>query len=265
MAPAACGDCLGRVVQQARQSWSRPVARLSPPPPLANPLPTATQQEHFRDDERGKRAAFYFLPVRGCCLRVCVAARSRRRAQGWVAAEQPYHPLLIGIHCCSRPVAARACNPACAVALFFLLQIPASWPCDLSCPWERAETRRCRPLPTAPAFLFPSLCRPQAHARVSLRRGLAAAPPADHPLGEHRLHRAGGETVDELPPLERLLRCENAAAHTPIADALWGAASDADAEAALLRLAAEGLAGWEEELRAGSDRGSGRDDDRAEG
>lgn len=68
-----------------------------------------------------------------------------------------------------------------------------------------------------------------------------------------------GETVDELDPLERLLRCENEAAFGPIAEALWEAGSDADAEAALLRLAADSLAGWEEELRA-SGRDSGRDE-----
>lgn len=68
-----------------------------------------------------------------------------------------------------------------------------------------------------------------------------------------------GETVEELDPLERLLRCENEAAFGPIAEALWEAGSDADAEAALLRLAADSLAAWEEELRA-SGRDSGRDE-----
>jgi tRNA-dihydrouridine synthase 3 len=66
-----------------------------------------------------------------------------------------------------------------------------------------------------------------------------------------------GETLDTLPPLERLLRCENEAAFGPMAEALWEAASDADAVAALERLAAEHLAEWEEQLRAGSDRGGG--------
>lgn len=64
-----------------------------------------------------------------------------------------------------------------------------------------------------------------------------------------------GETLDSLPPLERLLRCESEAAFGPMAEALWEAASDSDAVAALERLAAEHLAGWEEQLRAGSDRG----------
>ncbi len=43
-------------------------------------------------------------------------------------------------------------------------------------------------------------------------------------------------------------------AHEAIADALWTAASDADAEAELERLGRERVAGWEEALRA-----SGRD------
>ncbi len=68
-----------------------------------------------------------------------------------------------------------------------------------------------------------------------------------------------GETVEELDPLERLLRCENEAAFTPIADAIWEAGSDADAEAALRRLAADSLAGWEEEMRS-SGRDSGREE-----
>lgn len=72
-----------------------------------------------------------------------------------------------------------------------------------------------------------------------------------------------GETLAELDPLERLLRCENEAAFRPLAEALWEAGSDAQAEAALRRLAADSLVGWEEELRAGGDRG--RDEGQAEG
>lgn len=30
--------------------------------PCTAPRPSADMKEHFRDDERGKRAAFYFLP-----------------------------------------------------------------------------------------------------------------------------------------------------------------------------------------------------------
>lgn len=71
-----------------------------------------------------------------------------------------------------------------------------------------------------------------------------------------------GETVEGLPPLERLLRCENEAAFGPIAEALWDAGSDAEAEAALLRLAAEHLQGWETELRAGADDRRGQHEER---
>lgn len=71
-----------------------------------------------------------------------------------------------------------------------------------------------------------------------------------------------GETVEGLPPLERLLRCENEAAFEPMAHALWDAGSDAEAEAALLRLAGEHLEGWEAELRAGADDRRGQRDER---
>lgn len=107
---------------------------------------------------------------------------------------------------------------------------------------------RYRPLPEA------------AYGAMSLQRPLLAtrwASPACEELGE---------TLAELDPLERLLRCESDAAFGPIADALWEAGSDADAEAALRRLAAAELAGWEEAHRAGGHDGE-RDerDDRAEG
>jgi hypothetical protein len=61
-----------------------------------------------------------------------------------------------------------------------------------------------------------------------------------------------GESEDDLPLLERLLRCENEAAHGPIADVLWDSASDAEAEQQLLQLAAQQLAGWEAQLKASS-------------
>lgn len=51
-------------------------------------------------------------------------------------------------------------------------------------------------------------------------------------------------------------RCESEAAHAEIAAALWDSASDSDAISALRRLAADKLAGWEEEVRgAGGGRG----------
>lgn len=74
-----------------------------------------------------------------------------------------------------------------------------------------------------------------------------------------------GETVEGLSPLERLLRCESEAAHGPIAEALWDAASDADAVTALERLAAGELGAWEEELRSSGGRDERRDDRQSEG
>jgi tRNA-dihydrouridine synthase 3 len=77
-----------------------------------------------------------------------------------------------------------------------------------------------------------------------------------------------GETEEGLPPLERLLRCDQEAAHLAIADALWEAPSDADAVAALTRMAGADLAAWEAEGRAGRGaRGEGgrSGDDEQEG
>lgn len=67
--------------------------------------------------------------------------------------------------------------------------------------------------------------------------------------------------------LERLLRNENEKAHLAIADALWDTSSDADALAALERMAASNCLQWEEEFRssAGTGRGRGGDDDRDSG
>ncbi|KAF8063726.1 DUS3L [Scenedesmus sp. PABB004] len=111
-------------------------------------------------------------------------------------------------------------------------------------PWHFAFFSRYRPLPAE----------------------VYAADAARHPLIATRSDLADprvGESEAELPLLERLLRCEAEAAHGPIAEAIWDAASDADAVTALEALAASSLAGWEEELRAGGRDGSGRDDDAA--
>lgn len=70
-----------------------------------------------------------------------------------------------------------------------------------------------------------------------------------------------GETLADLLPLERLLRCEHEGAFGPMAEALWESCSDADAVAALERLAASELEGWEEQLRLSvddRDRGDSR-------
>ncbi|KAI8466352.1 MAG: dihydrouridine synthase-domain-containing protein [Monoraphidium minutum] len=81
-----------------------------------------------------------------------------------------------------------------------------------------------------------------------------------HPLIATRIDLADplvGETEEGLPLLERLLRSDHEAAHLAIADAIWDATSDADAAAALERLAAAELGGWEAEARAGRGRASG--------
>jgi len=71
-----------------------------------------------------------------------------------------------------------------------------------------------------------------------------------------------GETLEVLPLLERLLRCESEAAHGVIADTLWEAGSDVDAVTQLEKVAAEQLMDWEEEVRDLHSRG-GRSGDEA--
>ena len=67
-----------------------------------------------------------------------------------------------------------------------------------------------------------------------------------------------GETLDSLPILERLLRCENKLAHEEIAHALWDSQSDSQAATYLKLLAAEKLLEWEDTAEA-------REDTRAQG
>lgn len=72
-----------------------------------------------------------------------------------------------------------------------------------------------------------------------------------------------GESDDTLPIVERLLRCENEAAHARIADLLWDASSDAEAMQQLEQLALQELAGWEQQQR---ERGAdSRDEGSVEG
>jgi hypothetical protein len=73
-----------------------------------------------------------------------------------------------------------------------------------------------------------------------------------------------GESEDDLPLLERLLRCENDAAHSPIADILWDSSSDAEAQQQLQQLAAQQLADWEAQLKSSS-RGDAADEAAVEG
>ena len=88
----------------------------------------------------------------------------------------------------------------------------------------------------------------------------------DHPLIMTRTDTfdplLGEESADALDPVERLLRNANEAAHAAIADALWDAASDGEALAALARLQADRGEAWEQEVRAGGDstRDEGRDE-----
>ena len=68
-----------------------------------------------------------------------------------------------------------------------------------------------------------------------------------------------GETLETLPILERLLRCEHETAHQEMSAVLWESESDSAAVLALEKLAAENVVRWEEEVRMSGD---GRDDNR---
>lgn len=73
-----------------------------------------------------------------------------------------------------------------------------------------------------------------------------------------------GETLETLPILERLLRCEHETAHQEMSAVLWDSESDSAAVLALEKLAAENVVRWEEEVRMSGERdgGDGRDDNR---
>ena len=78
-----------------------------------------------------------------------------------------------------------------------------------------------------------------------------------------------GETLDSLPPLERLLRCPDPESHSAIAAALWRSESDGDAVRRLEQVARESLELWEQRVREGgllrSTSSSSRDGDDEEG
>lgn len=74
-----------------------------------------------------------------------------------------------------------------------------------------------------------------------------------------------GETLGELPPLERLLRCSHEPAFTEIAGALWEAGSDGEAVAALTALARSRVGEWEEAVRGAGGGGEEGGDDRVRG
>jgi len=113
-------------------------------------------------------------------------------------------------------------------------------------PWHLGLFCRSRPLPEE-AFGTLSLQQPL----ISTRWEGVASPEL-------------GETVDSLPILERLLRCESDDAHQEMASVLWKAGSDAEAVIALEKLASENVVRWEDEVRTGGDRDDrdGRDDRR---
>ena len=90
---------------------------------------------------------------------------------------------------------------------------------------------------------------------------------SEEPLMGRRLDVADaelGETLSELSPSERLLRCAAPGAHAALAGALWDAKSDDDAVRRVEAVAATGLDVWEEEARAG-ERDDDNDDGRAGG
>ncbi|PNW77131.1 hypothetical protein CHLRE_10g423400v5 [Chlamydomonas reinhardtii] len=109
-------------------------------------------------------------------------------------------------------------------------------------PWHFDFLNRYRPLPEA---VYGAASR--EHPLIMTRMDLTDA-------------RVGEEGPEGLGWAERLLRCEHPESHEAIASALWEAASDADAVAALERIGREGVEAWEEAVRAG-----GRGGDAARG
>ncbi len=113
------------------------------------------------------------------------------------------------------------------------------------------------PTPSPPRH-FDFLCRyrplPEA---IYGERSLA------HPLINTRFDSAAcaelGESLEALPPLERLLRCSASAAHLEISNVLWEAGSDGEAVSMLSALGADAgrMGGWEGEARSGAGRGGG--------
>ena len=86
----------------------------------------------------------------------------------------------------------------------------------------------------------------------------------EHPLIATRVETADenlGETLEGLSLLERLLRCENEAAHEQVAAALWDSTSEQDAAAQLEKLAADSLLEWEAAAAPSRDEREGRIDE----
>ena len=83
--------------------------------------------------------------------------------------------------------------------------------------------------------------------------------PLDDPLLQSRLGFAvDGEVEDDLPIIERLLRCESEDAHLAISEVLWSADSVGDAMDKLETIAKASLEGWRAQVAAG-DRGAHTD------
>ena len=83
--------------------------------------------------------------------------------------------------------------------------------------------------------------------------------PLDDPLLQSRLGFAvDGEVEDDLPIVERLLRCESEDAHLAISEVLWSADSVGDAMDKLETIAKASLDGWRAQVAAG-DRGAHTD------
>jgi len=74
-----------------------------------------------------------------------------------------------------------------------------------------------------------------------------------------------GETLDSLPLLERLLRCELPEAHERISHVIWDAASDAEAVLQLEVLADAHVVGWEAAVKGTTTDARAAVDDRSEG
>jgi tRNA-dihydrouridine synthase 3 len=80
------------------------------------------------------------------------------------------------------------------------------------------------------------------------------------PLLQSRLGFAvQGESAEDLPLLEQLLRCEHEEAHVAIANALWSAETLEEAIYELEILAKESLAGWQAAVASGDRRSNNTD------
>lgn len=110
-------------------------------------------------------------------------------------------------------------------------------------PWHLGFLSRYRPLPEN---IFSSMSKERP--LISTRWDSVAVPEV-------------GESLKELPLIERLLRCDFDKAHEEMAHVLWESCSDSDAFIGLERLANEHVLVWEEEAKQQGDgrEGEGRE------